>query len=203
MKNKIISICLISIFLVSLCSFNVAALGINLKKENNNKSENLGAEGDIDLIFGELYENEELLPMPYIEPFGTGIAISYLFYNAYGYPTGEFDVAFFWNDDTEPFYTKTCDLGMNQVSLMLAGSIPKEELPNKEEYPELQIKMKLDYNDEIEETNDGEDAEENNIAVSNTIDNPKLRLRNKPVLNLLQKHLDKFPVLHRLIAKIL
>jgi len=191
MKRKIMCMEIISILLLS--SLSLTAVGI---KEGAIST----GDNQIDLVYDTLtdYDGNEL-SMPCVELFGTDIVISCVFYNSYFGPTEQFKVAFYWNNDTEPFDIETYQLGQNQVVVLILGSISIEDLPDKKEYPTLKVKMILDYNNDIAESNYNGDAEDNNIAYSNTLQNPKAKSINLLFSNVLARLLDNYPLLQRLL----
>lgn len=198
-KQKIMCIVIISILLLS--SLSLTAVGIKVSKiENINESGIFTGINQIDLVYGKLTDNDgNELSMPCAELFGTDIVISCVFYNSYYGPTEQFKVAFYWNNDTEPFDTETYQLRQNKVVVLILGPISMEDLPDKKGYPTLKVKMILDYNNDIDESNYNGDAEDNNIAYSNTLQNPKAKSINLLFSNVLARLLDNYPLLQLLL----
>ena len=188
-KRKILCMGIISILLLS--SLSLTAVGIKVISTGNNQ---------IDLVYDTLTDYDgNKQSMPCVELFGTDIVISCVFYNSYFGPTEQFKVAFYWNNDTKPFDTETYQLRQNQVVVLILGSISIEDLPDKKEYPTLKVKMILDYNNDIAESNYNGDAEDNNIAYSNTLQNPKAKSINLLFSNVLSRLLDNYPLLQQLL----
>ncbi len=206
MNEKIICIGIISIFLLSSLSLNVAGTKLNNSEMENEKDNLLSISNNpIDLVFGILKdENGNEIENPYIDPFGTDILITFVVYNIYAGATGIFKVAFFWNDNTEPFLIKTYSIEEDEVLYVPAGVIT-EGIPSKKECSNLQITMKLDYNNDIPESNDDPnvDAEENNIGISNTIENPKVKSINPLFSNIFTRLFEKHPYMFPLLRAIL
>ena len=194
-KRNIIHIGIIVLLLLSNISLSAAGIKI-IDNENSNSTGN----NQIDLVFGTLTDEEgNKLSMPCVELIGTDIVISCTFYNYYLGPTEQFMIAFYWNNDSEPFDTETYQLKQNQVVVFILGSISEKDLPDKKEYPTLKVKMILDYNNNVAESNYNGDAEDNNIAYSNTIQNPKVKSFNLLFSNILARLLTNYPLLHRII----
>ena len=195
MKRKITCLGIISILLLS--SLSLTAIGTKVN-DNNDDDTSIGR-NQIDLVYDILTDYDgNKVSMPHVELLGTDIVISCVFHNFYFGPTEQFMVAFYWNNDTEPFDIEPYQLEQNQVVFLVLG-ISLKELPDKNEYPTLKVKIVLDYNNDITESNYYDDAENNNIAYSNTLQNPKAKTINLSFSNFLVRLLVNFPLLHRLL----
>ena len=202
MKRKIMCMGIISILLLS--SLSLTAVGIEVSGKDNNEEGYISpGNNQIDLVFDKLTDNDgNKLPTPYVELLGTDVVISFVFHNSYFGPTEQFDVAFYWNNDTEPFDIETYQLEQNQV-VVLVLRISMQDLPYKKEYPTLKVKIVLDYNNDIAESNYNGDAEDNNIAYSNNLQNPKTKSINLLFNNVLARFLDGYPNMFRLLRALL
>ena len=199
MKRKILSSIILGILLLtSTLSFSAVGIKVNISETQKVKDNSL--DDPIDLISLPWYDDDgKQMPSPYIfEGQEDEIAI-YCFYGDIDDRKSDksFDIAYYWNDETMPFHiSKYCKLDYPDYgSGYDLFNLPHIYLPSKNKYTNLQIRIKLDYSNDIAESNDYPDidAEENNIYYSNIIENPKPKTIRSLFTNILEKILNDHP----------